>query len=170
MTVVGRPGHRIDCRTIKGSSLVSSLIVSFVESSNHCILASYFLVLVLFHLWVLELMVILMTILSSSKTEFACVFYDVFGVGGFTGLIRERVLTILLWSFSHLLLIDIYLKIVLALVASFPTNLVSSNSELVCESCGCFDIACFSQRGCTAPWRGCTAWQVQPVFGAVVPL
>ena len=30
--------------------------------------------------------------------------------------------------FSHLLL-DISLKIVLALVASFPTNLVSSNSE-----------------------------------------
>jgi len=98
-----------------------------------------------------------MTSLSSSKTEFACVFYDVFGVGGFTGLFRGRVLTIFLWAFSHLLLIDISIKIVLALVASFPTNLVSSNSELVCESCGCFDIACFTQRGCTAPWRGCTA-------------
>ena len=98
-----------------------------------------------------------MTSLSSSKTEFACVFYDVFGVGGFTGLIQERVLTILLWSFSHLFLIDISLNIVLALVVSFPTNLVSLNSELVCESCGCFDIAYFTQRGCTAPWRGCTA-------------
>ena len=91
-----------------------------------------------------------MTSLSSSKTEFACVFYDVFGVGGFTGLIRGRVLTIFLWAFSHLLLIGISIKIVLALVASFPTNLVSSNSELVCESSGCFDIACFTQRGCTA--------------------
>ena len=89
-------------------------------------------------------MVILMTSLSSSKTEFACVFYDVFGVGGFTGLIRGRVLTIFLWAFSHLLLIDISIKIVLALVASFPTNLVSSNSELVCEICGCFDIAYFT--------------------------
>ena len=43
MVVVGRPGYRIDSRTIKGGSQVSSLIVSFVESSNHCILASYFL-------------------------------------------------------------------------------------------------------------------------------
>ena len=89
-------------------------------------------------------MVILMTSLSSSKTEFACVFYDVFGVGGFTGLIQGRGLTFFLWAFSHLLLIDISIKIVLALVASFPTNLVSSNSELVCESWGCFDIACFT--------------------------
>ena len=83
-----------------------------------------------------------MTSLSSSKTEFACVFYDVFGVGGFTGLIRGRVLTILFWYFSHLLLIDFSIKIVLALVASFPTNLVSSNSESVCKSCGCFGEGC----------------------------
>ena len=79
-------------------------------------------------------MVILMTSLSSSKTEFTCVLYDVFGVGGFTGLIRERVLTIFFWDFSNLLLIDISIKIVVALVASFPTNLVSSNSEYVCKS------------------------------------
>ena len=68
------------------------------------------------------------TNLVSSKTEFACVFYDVFGVGGFTGLIRGRVLTFFLWSFSILILIDISFKFVLALVASFPTNLVSLNS------------------------------------------
>ena len=140
MVVVGRPGYRIVCHTIKGGSQVSSLIVSFVESSKHCILASCFLVLVWFSLWVLELMVILMTSLSSSKTEFACVFYDVFCVGGFTGLIRGRVLTIFFWDFSHLLLIGISIKIVLALVAIFPTNLVSSNSEPVCKSCGTFGI------------------------------
>ena len=87
-------------------------------------------------------MVILMTSLSSSKTEFTCVFYDVFGVGGFTGLFRGRVLTIFLWDFSHLLIIGISFKIVLALVASFPTNLVSSNSESVCKSCGCFGKGC----------------------------
>ena len=85
-----------------------------------------------------------MTSLSSSKTEFTCVFYDVFDVGGFTGLIRGRVLTFLLWAFSNLLLIVISFRIVLALVASFPTNLISSNSELVCESCDYFDIACFT--------------------------
>ena len=131
---------------------MSSLIVSFIESSNHRILASSFLVLIWFSLWVLELMVILMTSLSSSKTEFACVFYDVFGVGGFTGLIRGRVLIIFLWAFSHLLLIDISIKIVLAHVVSFPTNLVSLNSESVCRSCGCFGKGC---SGTTANWSGC---------------
>ena len=50
MVVVGRPGYRIDCRTIKGGLSMSSLIVSFVERSNHCILASSFLVLVWFSL------------------------------------------------------------------------------------------------------------------------
>ena len=145
MVVVGRPGYRIDCHTIKGGSRWLAWSSS-VESSNHCILASSFLVLVWFSLWVLELMVILMTSLSSSKTEFACIFYDVFGVGGFTGLFWGRVLTILLWSFSHLLLIDISLNIVLALVVSFPTNLVSLNSESVCRSCVSFGVLKRLQR------------------------
>ena len=146
MVVVGRPGYRIVCRTIKGGSQVGSLIVSLVESSNHCILASSFLVLIWFSLWVLELMVILMTSLSSSKTEFACIFYDVFDVGGFTGLIRGRVLTIFFWDISHLLLIDISFKIVLSLVTSFPINLVSSNSESICKSCGSFGVLKRLQR------------------------
>ena len=64
-----------------------------------------------------------MTSLSSSKTEFACVFYDVFDVGGFTGLIRRRVLTIFFWDFSHLLLIAISIKVVLAHVVSFSNKL-----------------------------------------------
>ena len=87
-----------------------------------------------------------MTSLSSSKTEFACVFYDVFGVGGFTDLIRGRVLTFFLWAFYILLLIDISFKIVLYLVTSFPTNLVSSNSESVCKSCGSFGVLKRLQR------------------------
>ena len=95
-----------------------------------------------------------MTSLSSSKTEFAYVFYDVFGVGGFTGLIRGRVLTFLFCAFSHLLFIGISLKIVLALVASFPTNLVSSNSESGCKSCGCFG------KGCS----GTTATRADVIF------
>ena len=36
-------------------------------------------------------MVIFMTSLSSSKTEFACVFYDVFDVGGYAGSSRLEV-------------------------------------------------------------------------------
>ena len=87
-------------------------------------------------------MVILMTSLSSSKTEFTCFFYCVFDVGGFIGPIRGRVLTFFFWDFSHLLLIDISIKIVLAHVIIFPTNLVSLNSESVCRSCGCFGKGC----------------------------
>ena len=95
-----------------------------------------------------------MTSLSSSKTEFAYVFYDVFGVGSFTGLFRGRVLTIFFWAFSHLLILDISIKIVLALVTSFPTNLVSSNSESGCKSCGCFG------KGCS----GTTATRADVIF------
>ena len=40
MMLVERPGYRIDSRTIKRGSRPSILIVSFVESSNLCILAS----------------------------------------------------------------------------------------------------------------------------------
>ena len=58
----------------------------------------------------------------------------------FTGLIRGRVLTIFLWAFSNFLLIFISIKIVLALVASFRTNLVSLNSESVCRSCVSFGV------------------------------
>jgi hypothetical protein len=43
MVLVGRPGYRIDSRTVKGGSRVSSLIVSFVESSNLYILGIIFL-------------------------------------------------------------------------------------------------------------------------------
>ena len=38
------------------------------------------------------------------------------------------------------------IKIVLALVASFPTNLVSSNSEFVYRSCGTFGVLKRLQR------------------------
>ena len=78
--------------------------------------------------------------------EFTCFFYCIFGVGGFTSLIRGRVLTIFLWAFSHLLLIDISIKIVLAHVVSFPTNLVSSNSESVYKSHGSFGVLKRLQR------------------------
>ena len=78
--------------------------------------------------------------------EFACVFYDVFGVGGFTSLIRGRVLTIFFWDFSHVLILDISINIVLAHIVSFPTNLVSLNSESVCKSCGSLGVLKRLQR------------------------
>ena len=43
MVIVGRPGYRIDNRTIKRGSRVSILIVSFVESSNLCMLGIIFI-------------------------------------------------------------------------------------------------------------------------------
>ena len=107
MVIVWRPGYRIDSHTIKGGSQVSSFIVSFVESSNHCILASCFLVLVWFSLWVLDLMVILMTSLSSSKTEFACIFYDVFDVGGLADSSRLEVSLLFLLGIPPLPLLTI---------------------------------------------------------------
>ena len=51
-----------------------------------------------------------------------------------------------LMAFSHLLLIVISIKIVLSLLSSFPTNLVSSNSESVCRSCGSFGVLKRLQR------------------------
>ena len=48
--------------------------------------------------------------------------------------------------FLIFLLIGISIKIVLALVASFPTNLVSSNSESVRKSCGSFGVLKRLQR------------------------
>ena len=67
-------------------------------------------------------------------------------------------------AFFHLLLIDISIKIVLSHVVSFPTNLVSLNSESVCKSCGCFG------KGCS----GTTATRADVIFyyrsRAVLPL
>ena len=85
MIVVGRPGYRIDCRTIKGGALdelLDHIIHRELKPLHPCImfLGSCWVIFVS-----IRAMVILMTSLSSSKTEFACVFYDVFDVGGYAG-------------------------------------------------------------------------------------
>ena len=98
-----------------------------------------------------------MTSSSSSKTEFTCLFYCVFGVVVFTGLIRGRVLTIFSWDFSNFLIFVSSIKIVLAFFSSFPTNLVSLNSESVCRSCVNFGVLK-------------KAAAVLPLMGAVLPL
>ena len=83
-------------------------------------------------------MVILMTSLSSSKTEFACIFYDVFIVGGFAGSSRLEV------SLLFLLVAVLMLPVVL-----FPTSLSLLNSELICRSYGS---SCFLECGfCQGP-------------------
>ena len=68
-------------------------------------------------------MVILMTSLSSSKTEFACIFYDVFDVGGFAGSSR----------------LEVSLAVLMLLVVLFSTSLSLLNSELICRSYGSSD-------------------------------
>ena len=146
MVLVGRPDYRIDSRTIKGGSRVSSLFVSFAESSNLCILGIIFLGSCLVLFVSLRAYVHLDDKIEFIENGVHMPLYCVFGVVVFTGLIRGRVLTIFSWAFSNLLLIVISNKIVLALVSSFPTNLVSSNSESVCRSCGSFGVLKRLQR------------------------
>ena len=89
---------------------------------------SWFLFVLSFE--VLGLVVISVKSSSTSKTDFICLFYCVFGVGGFTNLIRGRVPTIFSWDFSKFIFIVISIKFVLALVASFPKNLVYDNPQV----------------------------------------
>ena len=98
MILVERPGYRINSRTIKRGSRSSILIVSFVESSNLCILAIIFIGFLFgsYRGVVLVLFVLVMTRLSSPKTVFICVFYCVFGIGDFAGSSVRKV------SFFHL--------------------------------------------------------------------
>ena len=82
-------------------------------------------------------MVIFVTSSSSSKTESICIYYDVFDVGVFAGssFIED----------SHLYIIGIFhicmvlrFPVLIALVVLNPTSLGLLDSELVCESYGCF--------------------------------
>ena len=76
-------------------------------------------------------MVILMTSLSSSKTEFACFFYDVFDVGGFAGSSRLEVSLLFLLGIPPL-----PSSVLMLLVILYPTSLSLLNSELICRSYG----------------------------------
>ena len=72
MVVVGRPGYRIDNRTIKKGSQVSNLTVSSERAQTFAYLASY-LFLFLFGFYPcenLELVMISMTNSNSPKTDF----------------------------------------------------------------------------------------------------
>jgi hypothetical protein len=84
--VFERPGFRTGSRTIKRGSRVSDLIISFKESSNHCILGIIFLGLltISYPCEVLELVFILITSSSSSKTDFLWKTCCVFDVAEFT--------------------------------------------------------------------------------------
>ena len=88
MVLVGRPGYRIVNRTIKRGSRVSNLIASSWRAQTFALLA-YHLSWFLFGSYPfedLELVSISMTSSSSSKTDFICILYCVFDLGGFTDL------------------------------------------------------------------------------------
>ena len=87
MVSLGRPGYRIDNRTIKRGSQVSNLTVSFERAQTFAYLASY-LSWFLFGFYPCEdlvLVLISMTSSSSSKTDSEWISYCVFDIGGFTG-------------------------------------------------------------------------------------
>src|SRR5664279_577829 len=83
----GRPGYRIDRRTIKRGSQVSNLIESLWRAQTFAYLA-YHLSWFLFGFslcGVLVLVVIFMTSQGLPKTDFVRKTCCVFGIGGFTG-------------------------------------------------------------------------------------
>ena len=75
-------------------------------------------------------MVIFVTSSSSSKTESICIYYDVFDVGAFAGSSFIEDSPLYHWHFHTVVWI--------ALVVLNPTSLGLLDSELVCESYGCF--------------------------------
>ena len=84
MVVVG--DRVIGSFAVLSRGALDELLDHIVRREPKTLHSSSFLVLVwCFFSWVLELMVILVTSSSSSKTEFTHIFYDVFVVGGYDG-------------------------------------------------------------------------------------
>ena len=144
MVIVWRLGYRIDSRTIKGGSQVSSVIVSFVESSNHCILASYFLILICIFLLVrfgafghihdkLEFIKngVHMHLLWCFWCWRLCSF---FSVGGLTPPFVRHTSP----ASSYYIQQAWVCSVLLLLVVLYPTSLSLLNSELICRSYGSF--------------------------------
>ena len=92
--VVGRPGYRINSRTIKRGSRLGNLITSSQGAQFFAYLHPLFVLLLDVSLCeVLELVASSSTSPSSSKTEIICIFYCVFEFGGFTGSSSKEVHT-----------------------------------------------------------------------------
>ena len=153
MVIVWRPGYRIDSRTIKGGSQVSSSIVSFVESSNHlhpCIIIFLgpYLVFLYVSFWAYGL----------HRDKFKLI-ENWFRMHHIVFLVLE-ILPDIYWEghlsypsgiYSPLLVLNLSSHCWIAFVVLYSTSLSLLKSELVCKSCGCFSIICFTLRGCTAP-------------------
>ena len=160
MMLVERPGYRIHSRTIKRGSRPSILIVSFVKSSNLCILAiifiGSFLALIMVWSWCLscsswQSQVHQKHISYASSLAFS-------GFGDFVGSSLWKVSLFHLLEKSPLLVCNIFTFCRVALVVLFPTKLDSPRSEFPCESYSVSGFCSFSLSG------GSTA------VAAVVPL
>lgn len=106
---VRETGFRIDNRTIKRGSRMSNSIISFRESSNLCILASSYLVIVWYYPCEdLELVVISITSSCSSKSDLPFVYCCDFDLGGFSVSHQVRYLILLYLILSHLVITNIF--------------------------------------------------------------
>ena len=128
-------GFRIDNRTIKRGSRMSNSVTSFGESSNLCILASSYLVVI----WSypcedIELVVISITSSCSSKSDLPYVSCCDFDLCGFSVSHQVRYITLFYLILSHLVITNIFTFHRVAHVVLFPTQLESGRSELPIKS------------------------------------
>ena len=135
-------GFRIDNRTIKRGSRMSNSVTSFGESSNLCILASSYLVVI----WSypcedIELVVISITSSCSSKSDLPYISCCDFDLCGFSVSHQVRYITLFYLILSHLVIINISTFYWEALVALYPTQFESGQSELPVKSY-CHTLVC----------------------------
>jgi hypothetical protein len=114
-----------------------NLIISFIESTNLCILGIIFICFVIwiFSTWGLELVVIFKTSAGLWKIDFLWKTYCIFCVGGFTGFPSiERSLISSFGFIFNFLDYDVYLHDLIVVVVSFKTSPISSKTESECSS------------------------------------
>ena len=114
---------------------MSNSVTLFVESSNLCILASSYLVVI----WSypcddIELVVISITSSCSSKSDLPFASCCDFDLCGFLVSHQVRYLTLFYLILSHLVIINISTFYWEALVAVYPTQFESGQSELPVKS------------------------------------
>ena len=138
-------GFRIDNRSIKRGSRMSNSVTSFGESSNLCILASSYLVVI----WSypcedIELVVISITSSCSSKSDLPYVSCCDFDLCGFSVSHQVRYITLLYLILSHLVIINISTFIGKPLSSSIQRNLNRVNRSFQSKVIAVWIFACLS--------------------------
>ena len=133
---------------------------SFGESSNLCILASSYLVVICsYPCDDIELVVISITSSCSSKSDLPFVSCCDFDLCGFSVSHQVRYITLFYLILSHLVIINISTFYWEALVALYPTQFESGQSELPVKSYCHLNIClsvCFLGRAVVPPGRAGT--------------